>query len=205
MSEKKIPEPFEALLIILSSFFIILLFILFISGIMEVIFPQEEPGENIHLFYIISGIIFFILPFFYAKKKDYNLKIVFRLNPVNKKVTILTFIIAVTLSIIVDELDRIIQIFIQIPDWFTYQLQYLIAKTPLDWIIIIFVVIIIASFSEEFLFRGFLQVALEKKGDANMAVILSSVAWTVIHFNPYWAIQIFIMGVIIGFLAWRTN
>jgi len=59
--------------------------------------------------------------------------------------------------------------------------------------------------SEEILFRGFLQVSLEKKGDITRAVILSSVTWTIIHVNPYWAIQIFVTGVILGFIAWRTN
>jgi membrane protease YdiL (CAAX protease family) len=66
-------------------------------------------------------------------------------------------------------------------------------------------VVILAAISEELLFRGFLQVSLEKKGDITRAVILTSVTWTIIHVNPYWAIQIFITGIFIGFLAWRTN
>jgi membrane protease YdiL (CAAX protease family) len=48
-------------------------------------------------------------------------------------------------------------------------------------------------------------VSLERKGDITRAVIFSSIAWTIIHVNPYWAIQIFISGIFIGFLAWRTN
>ena len=55
------------------------------------------------------------------------------------------------------------------------------------------------------MFRGFLQVSLERRGDITRAVILSSISWTIIHINPYWAIQIFITGIILGFLAWRTN
>ena len=54
-------------------------------------------------------------------------------------------------------------------------------------------------------YRGFLQVALEKKGDVTRAVLLSSLAWTILHGNPYWAVPIFIMGVVIGFLVWRTG
>ena len=46
---------------------------------------------------------------------------------------------------------------------------------------------------------------IERKGDITRAVILSSLSWALIHANPYWAVQIFIMGIIIGFLAWRTN
>ncbi len=74
-----------------------------------------------------------------------------------------------------------------------------------DWVLLLFGVVIIAAVSEEMIFRGFLQISLEKKGDINRAVILSSITWTLIHVNPYWAIQIFITGVILGFLAWRTD
>jgi len=45
----------------------------------------------------------------------------------------------------------------------------------------------------------------ERKGDITRAVILTSLSWALIHANPYWAVQIFVMGVIIGFLAWKTN
>ena len=26
-----------------------------------------------------------------------------------------------------------------------------------------------------------------------------------IHFNPYWTIQIYLLGVVLGFLAWKTK
>ena len=113
--------------------------------------------------------------------------------------------LGLSLSVITDEIDRIVQIFLPTPEIFLKYLDSLRADTPLDWIFLFLGVVIIAAVSEEILFRGFLQVSLEKKGDITRAVILSSVTWTIIHVNPYWAIQIFVTGVIIGFLAWRTN
>jgi len=55
------------------------------------------------------------------------------------------------------------------------------------------------------LFRGFLQGSLEEKGDVTRAVILSSVCWALIHLNPYWAIPIFVLGIFLGWIAWRTR
>jgi membrane protease YdiL (CAAX protease family) len=137
--------------------------------------------------------------------RDYNAAELFRLNIPPSEVLLLSIPLGLSLGVITDEIDRIVQIFLPTPEIFLKYLESLRADTPLDWIFLFLGVVIIAAISEEILFRGFLQVSLEKKGDITRAVILSSVTWTIIHVNPYWAIQIFITGVIIGFLAWRTN
>jgi uncharacterized protein len=84
-------------------------------------------------------------------------------------------------------------------------MQPLLVENRLDWIVIISGAVIIASIAEEGLFRGFLQVTLEKKGDITRAVLLSAISWTLVHMNIYWSIQIFLMGILMGYLAWRTD
>jgi len=37
------------------------------------------------------------------------------------------------------------------------------------------------------------------------AILFSSLFFAIIHFNPYWMIQIYLLGVILGYLAWHTN
>lgn len=127
------------------------------------------------------------------------------MNILPAEILLLSVPLGVSLGVLTDELDRIIQIFLPTPEIFLQYLESLKAKTTFDWFILILGVVIISALSEELLFRGFLQVSLERKGDITRAVILSSVTWTIIHVNPYWAIQIFITGIILGFLAWRTN
>ena len=75
----------------------------------------------------------------------------------------------------------------------------------MEWILAISGVVFAAGFAEESLFRGFIQVSLEQRGDVTKAVLLSSATWALIHIVPYWAIQIFIIGVFFGFLSWRTK
>ena len=51
-----------------------------------------------------------------------------------------------------------------------------------------------------------MQKGLEKAwGDVTKAILFSSLFFAVIHFNPFWIIQIYLLGVLLGFLAWKTN
>ena len=41
--------------------------------------------------------------------------------------------------------------------------------------------------------------------DITRAVLVTSLFFAMIHFNPFWTVQIYLLGVILGFLAWKTN
>jgi len=205
MDKKEFPEPIEALVLILLTFGFIFGVTIIIT-VVALLFNSNSALEgNASILFIIGGIIFLIAPIFYVKIREYNARELFRLNIPPVDVLLLSVPLGLSLGVLTDEIDRIIQIFLPTPELFLKYLESLKAETSVDWILLIFGVVIIASISEEILFRGFLQVSLERKGDITRAVILSSVTWTLIHVNPYWAIQIFITGVIMGFLAWRTN
>jgi membrane protease YdiL (CAAX protease family) len=205
MDKKEFPEPIEALVLILLTFGFIFGITIIIT-LVALLFKSNSVLEgNASVLFIIGGLVFLIVPIFYVKLREYNALELFRLNIPPGEVLLLSVPLGLSIGVLTDEIDRIIQIFLPTPEIFLKYLDSLKADTPLDWILLIMGVVIIASISEEILFRGFLQVSLERKGDITRAVILSSVTWTIIHVNPYWAIQIFITGVIIGFLAWRTN
>ena len=51
-----------------------------------------------------------------------------------------------------------------------------------------------------------MQKGLERAwDDVTRAILFSSLFFAVIHFNPFWIIQIYLLGVLLGFLAWKTN
>lgn len=205
MEKKEFPEPIEALVLILLTFGFIFGITLIVTFVALFLKTESALEGNASFLFIVGGLIFLIVPIIYVKIRNYNSQVLFRLNMPSTEILLLSIPVGVSMGILTDELDRIIQIFLPTPEIFLKYLESLRAETFADWIILIFGVVIIAAISEEILFRGFLQVSLEKKGDITRAVILSSVSWTIIHVNPYWAIQIFITGVIIGFIAWRTN
>jgi hypothetical protein len=72
--------------------------------------------------------------------------------------------------------------------------------------LLIITIVLLAPIGEELLFRGFLQKYLEIAwGDITKAILLSSLFFAAIHFNPYWLIQIYLLGVLLGYIAWQTQ
>jgi uncharacterized protein len=203
MDEKKYPEPVEALLVVVCILAFILLAAFMVA--LWMLLPGFEGSLNTKLLTVLGDIPFLLIPLIYVKIRKYDAGSLFRFRPVPAGVIVLSILIGVSLGVLGDELDRLIQIILPVPQWFIDQLQFMRAETVSDWTLLVTGVVILAAFAEELLFRGFVQVSLEKKGDPTRAVLLTSLTWTMIHLNPFWAVQIFIIGVVIGFLAWRTN
>ncbi len=113
---------------------------------------------------------------------------------------------SVGLIILSDEFDRVIQVFIPSPNYIIDLNSLLQPESILGYILLIIAVAIIAPIGEELLFRGFLQQFLEKNWkDITRAILITSLFFSIIHMNPYWFIQIYVLGVMLGFLSWKTN
>lgn len=110
------------------------------------------------------------------------------------------------LIILSDEVDRIIQLFVPTPEY-VLDLNYLLKPDSFLGAILLFIaVVILAPLGEEIVFRGFLQQILEKHWkDITQAILFTSLIFSLIHMNPYWFVQIYFLGVILGFLAWKTK
>jgi membrane protease YdiL (CAAX protease family) len=205
MQKQKYPEPVEALSIILATFALLIILSVIYSVIVSSGLSAEAIDKNLRLFFIFGGSLFLIVPLTYASVRNYEIRELFRFRSVPLQILIMSVIAGLAFSILSDELDRLLSLVIPIPEWLSEQLEPLRANSFMDWFMIIFGAVIVASVAEEGLFRGFLQVTLEKKGDVTRAVILAAITWTLIHMNIYWAIQIFLMGIFIGYLAWLTD
>lgn len=110
------------------------------------------------------------------------------------------------LIILSDEVDRIIQLFVPTPEY-VLDLNYLLKPDSFLGAILLFIaVVILAPLGEEIVFRGFLQQILEKHWkDITRAILITSLIFSLIHMNPFWFVQIYFLGVILGFLAWKTK
>ncbi len=110
------------------------------------------------------------------------------------------------LIVLSDELDRIMQVYIPAPDYII-DLNHLIQpESYLGGFLLFFAVVILAPLGEEIIFRGFLQQVLEKQWkDSTRAVLFTALIFSLVHMNPYWFFQIYILGVFLGFLAWKTK
>ncbi len=204
--EPRFPKPLEAFVIIIASFFLVfviteLLVLLFIPNIEEI----EKNSVALKMLITVGELGLVILPLTYVRSRGLSFRQVFRWKPVPPIVWGLGLILGASISIIGDELDRLIHFIIPAPEWLgeiSYALQI---HNSLDFFLLVGGMVIIAALVEESIIRGFLQISLEKYQDVTRAVIYASLAWTIIHGMLYWAIQIFLIGIILGFIAWRSD
>lgn len=205
MQDKKFPGPLEAIMVILIVFGIIVSATLMFTLLLLLTDQMSEDLSSAKYFYVLGAIPYIVLPFLYARFRKYDTVTLFRLKPVSSTTVTLSILIGIGMSVVGDELDRLFQMVIPLPEYFSEIMTSMVAHSATDWVLLLVGVVLFAAISEELVFRGFLQVTLEKQGDVTKAVLMSSLAWALIHLNPYWVVQIFIMGVIIGFMAWRTG
>ncbi|MEE9584144.1 MAG: type II CAAX endopeptidase family protein [Candidatus Brocadiales bacterium] len=64
---------------------------------------------------------------------------------------------------------------------------------------------LIGPVAEEVLFRGFLQPALRDTMGRVKAILITSFLFAMVHFNVYIFLQIFILGLLLGYLYEKTN
>lgn len=151
--------------------------------------------------------LFFVLPviiYVFVQKLDF--RETFRLRRVDPRILYWSFFIGLGLSIVIDEVDRLIQLIFPMPEMIVDAIHdMLVCNTPLDFILVIAAGVIAAGFAEEMLFRGFFQGVMEQHMDTTKAVNLSAFVFALVHFNPWWFVQIVLMGVVLGVLAWRTK
>ena len=77
--------------------------------------------------------------------------------------------------------------------------------TVTDAVVLFITAVILAGFAEEMLFRGLLQRTLEHYREPASAIVLSSVFFAIVHFNPWTAIQITLLGLALGYMAWKSH
>lgn len=152
-----------------------------------------------------SEILFLIPPLIYLQRKGFNVRRCLRWNGVSLKVLISTLIIGLALVILLDEMDRVVSIFFPMPEELQKALTGLFAlDTWSDYLVVGLGVVVIAAVCEESLFRGFMQVSFEAHGNVTRAVLFSALLFALAHFNPWWMMQILILGVFLGFISWRS-
>lgn len=139
-------------------------------------------------------------------RKNIDMRRVLRIHSVPRATLGLTLLFSLGIAVWADEIDRLIALLIPPPEWVREIMETIRADDPVSLVLLFCGAVLFAAVAEESLFRGFLQQTLEKHWkDVTRAVLITSLFFAVIHFNPWLVIQIYLLGVIMGYLAWRTN
>ncbi len=115
-------------------------------------------------------------------------------------------LIGVGLSVLMDELDRLVALVFPLPENISQAMGFLTFNNPTEALLVVGGAVIMAPMVEEIVFRGFFQRQLELGyRDITKAILFSSGLFMVLHFNPWWSLQIYMLGMVLGFLAWRSG
>ena len=169
---------------------------------------QPDSQQKIYnLFSFVIGQSFMLLPllYFLIIKKEPILDRL-RIRAVNKDIIFYTFLLSIGVVVLSDELDRIVNIIWPAPDYILDLNNLLQPESILGFILLVLAIVVIAPIGEELLFRGFLQQILEQNwNDITRSILVTALVFAVIHMNVYWFIQIYFLGILLGFLAWKTK
>jgi membrane protease YdiL (CAAX protease family) len=74
-----------------------------------------------------------------------------------------------------------------------------------EMLLVIFVVTIVPAFCEEIFFRGFIQKSFEFSIKPVWAILITSTAFALYHFNPYGLLALIILASYLGFVAYQSK
>jgi membrane protease YdiL (CAAX protease family) len=114
--------------------------------------------------------------------------------------------LAASLSLLNDQLSNLTGLVFPMPRAVHDAIVDLLrASTGLEWAVRIFGVGVAAAVSEELLFRGLIQGSLEKTMGPRRAIVLTSLAFAVIHMLPWGFPSYFLAGLALGLATVATS
>ena len=168
--------------------------------------PEQINKLYLYISFFIGQGVILIPPIYFLSIKEQPIFESLRIKTISLPTIKNTLIFSSGVLIAFDTLDRIIHKFIPAPEYIIDLGEIMRPDSTLGYIFLFLAIVIVAPIGEEILFRGFLQKFLEEYWkDITRAVLVTSLFFAMIHFNPFWTIQIYMLGVILGFLAWKTK
>lgn len=124
----------------------------------------------------------------------------------NIKVGMIAFLCFLVVLICINFLEnRVVQAFHLKVIWQEPVELMMSAKSPASQIGLAFLAIIIAPFTEELFFRGFLQGILRKRCGSNPAIFATALLFASAHINAFVFLPLFVLGLMLGYLYDRTQ
>ena len=175
-------------------------------ALLQFALPNIDITTTTFISMFISTLLIGIPVIIYLKSNGFPLAENLRFNKISLRTLISIVILSIGLIILVDEFDRIIYAIFGQPDFLEELTEQLKFTTPLRGFLIIASTVFAAPLVEEMLFRGYLQKVLEESWqDITKAILVTSLFFALVHLNLYWVAQIYLLGLVLGWLAWRTN
>jgi membrane protease YdiL (CAAX protease family) len=192
-------------IVILSLLFAIIIGAGFTS-LFQALLPNIDSTNISLLSMLVSTIMIGLPAIAYIHVNGLSFRKRLRINKISQNTLSSIIIISIGFIVIIDELDRIVYALFGSPDFLGELVEQLKITSIYTGLLIILTTVIVAPLIEELLFRGFLQKVLEESwADITKAILVTSLFFALVHLNPYWIVQIYLLGMLLGYLSWRTN
>ena len=86
----------------------------------------------------------------------------------------------------------------------TYRLL-VTARTPAEFLVVVFTVALVPAIAEEFLFRGLVQRSVTESVGGMRAAIITGIVFGAYHMNPISVVPLVLLGAYFGFLVYRSH
>jgi membrane protease YdiL (CAAX protease family) len=187
-------SPTDVSVILMITLLIFIMFSLLVNFI----------GETLTL--LIGELLLIVPALIFVFVRRISFTKTFRIQPVQWKTLAVTVILFMPVFILSDELDRIIQHFFPMPEeWYQSMINLVRFTSWQQAVAVLLAGVVFAAFCEELLFRGLVQRTLEIFREPASAIVSSSVLFALVHFNPWSSIQILLLGLVLGYVAWKSG
>lgn len=192
--ETRLPTP-RHLFFVLATTFLLVIFV-------ELLWWESQSKFKL----LVLELMVVIPVLLYVYRNRFSFRNIFRWYRVDNRILLVSGFIGLGLTVLADELDRIIQSFVPIQKELVEAMGDLLTfHNTGEFLILFAATVVIASFAEEMLFRGFFQGTMERLTDVTKAVMSTALVFAVVHFNPWWFLEILIFGVLIGVIVWKSG
>lgn len=155
---------------------------------------------------ILPGLIAFVLPLYLLVRRfSSGFLYEYRIKPPDSSITGLVILITLSAILPVDAISSYFEQYRPVDADYTNLLISIKPKGLLSFLAVAFGVAVAAPFSEELLFRGFIQRILQRNTRKALAVILSGVIFGASHFDLSLIPGIAVLGIILGYIFLRTG
>ena len=163
-------------------------------------------GTTNKAFVVLLELLLILPAALFAWSEHYPAVSLFRLRPIRPVLLAIGILLGLGIGAVRDELDHLVQGLVPMPARILESLQaFMVIRSIGDAALLGFGMVVVAGVVEEMLLRGFLQGTLEQGGRPAKAVVVSALVFSFLHLNPWWAFQIFLMGICLGVLTWRCG
>jgi membrane protease YdiL (CAAX protease family) len=79
------------------------------------------------------------------------------------------------------------------------------ARSPVEFLVVLFVAAVVPAVTEELLFRGLVQRNLEQAAGGMRGAILAGVIFGAYHLNPFDIVPLMALGIYLGYIVYRSG